>query len=246
MTYFESEAFGRISLSKPSKMPGHSWSLRAGDTCPSAKLTVRDFGRAAICDGCYAKGGMYRMPNVRDAQQRRFDWLVDSMHGDDGDSAILGLVSLIERTGNAEFRVHDSGDFFTPAYVAIWTEVCKRLPDVRFWIPTREWYRDHPLMMARLRELAALPNVALRPSAAVIGDDAPEVEGLDAGTTVAFHDAPPADHWICPATATEKKACDDHGCRKCWDPTVKVAYIAHGRRMTSKATRGVALPVVKS
>lgn len=242
MGHIESEAFGRISLSKPSKMPGHSWSLEAGRTCPASKLTVREHGRAAICDGCYAKGGMYRMPNVKNAQQRRLDWLLDSIEGDDGDTAILGLVSMIEATGDSVFRVHDSGDLFSEAYATVWVEVARRLPHVQFWIPTREHLRER--MLPALRTLASLPNVALRPSAARIGDPAPEVEGLSAGTTVAFHDTLPADHWICPATATEQKACDDHGCRKCWDPTVKVAYVAHGRRMTSKATRGVALPVV--
>ncbi len=233
---------GKISLSKPSKMPGYSWSLPAGKTCPAAKLTVKEFGEAAICSGCYAKTGFYRMANVQDAQSRRLRWILRSLRENGGDEAVEGLTTMIRNTDLALFRVHDSGDLFSDAYIGIWVRVAKALPWVRFWIPTREWVR--PEQHTALAELAQLPNVTLRPSAMAIGHEAPNTFGLDAGTTVSVADL--EGHYTCPSTVKgNPSSCAENDCTMCWNPTVPVTYLVHSAPALEKAGRK-ALPVLAS
>src|SRR6516162_9609523 len=45
----------------------------------------------------------------------------------------------VTRKSEKLFRIHDSGDFFSAAYANAWYEVCRQLPDIRFWAPTRAW-----------------------------------------------------------------------------------------------------------
>ena len=54
-------------ISKTSKMQIKgkkvaSWSLPAGTSCPGAK-------GAEVCEGCYAKKGMYRFPQVKNVRE---------------------------------------------------------------------------------------------------------------------------------------------------------------------------------
>jgi hypothetical protein len=129
------------------------------------------------------------------------------------------------------FRIHDSGDFFNARYAKAWVLVCKALPATRFWAPTRAWQGGvmgalpvfDPLLNT-LRELAALPNVTVRPSALDFGDLPPVVAGLHAGSTADMSDASKA--YQCPA----KRLYDGHcgPCRTCWnDKTVPVNYPKH-------------------
>lgn len=217
-------------LTNPSKMPGRSFSLPAGRACPASKLATQLAGERSTCAGCYAKQGRYRFPNVANAQQYRFDLVLQSLRTDGGQAFVERMVVEIRRNVRANdpyFRIHDSGDLFSEAYVNAWIQICTALPKVYFWCPTREWIR--PEMMPVLQRFAALPNVSLRPSALGINDPAPVIEGLAAGTSVAAE----ADHPLaCPATATAQKHCDDHGCRKCWQKTEEVFYVIHGAQRT--------------
>jgi hypothetical protein len=138
------------------------------------------------------------------------------------------IVAAIEQSGCEYFRVHDSGDMFSSRYAEAWLEVCIRLPHIRFWIPTRCWQQPtgplpilDPLMNA-LRKLAALPNVALRPSALNFGDHAPDITGLHAGSTAQMPDVFRA--YQCPAHH-QGNQCGT--CRACWD--AKDMPISYGR-----------------
>ena len=116
------------------------------------------------------------------------------------------------------FRVHDSGDMFSPAYAMCWLEVIARLPETRFWIPTRTWQQPSgPLpvfdpLLGIMRRIAALPNATVRPSALDFGDYAPSVAGLHAGTSADQPDVMRAGQ--CPARS-QGGHCGD--CRTCWD-----------------------------
>jgi Gene product 88 len=127
------------------------------------------------------------------------------------------------------FRVHDSGDMFSAIYAECWLEICRRMPEVRFWIPTRAWQAPTgPLpvfdpLLAILRKLATLPNVTVRPSALNFGDHAPVVARLHAGSTAAMPDALRA--YQCPAHLQGNR-CGD--CRVCWeDKSTPIAYQKH-------------------
>ena len=236
---------GSGALSQPSKMPGHSFSLPAGPTCPASKLSIKEFGAASTCSMCYAKQGNYRFKYVQIAQQNRFAAVRSSIAENAGQAFVDGMVAEIARVtknrADKVFRIHDSGDFFNTAYVECWVRIAEALPGVRFWAPTREHLR--PVMLPALRRLAALPNVTLRPSAPEVNTPAPEIEGLGPGSAVyALASDVPADHHICPATNSEDHTCDGHGCRRCWMKSGgPVVYMAHGngaRKLLSEAQAG--------
>ena len=209
-------------LTQTSKMPGPSWSLPAHKACPRAN--------GNICNDCYAEKGCYRFRGPKQAQSVRFTWTVECMRTPaDRETWIAYMVDAIRETGCRYFRVHDSGDMFSVAYAECWLEVCKRLPEVLFWIPTRAWQMPAgPLpvfdpLLNTLRKLASLTNVTVRPSALNFGDYAPFVSGLHAGSTAGMTDVFRA--YQCPAKS-QGNQCGD--CRACWDQkTTPIAYQRH-------------------
>lgn len=219
----------RVSLlSDASKMPSLSFSLPAGESCPWAL-----YGENTICGDCYAQKGRYVMANVAHAQSVRFEWVRTCLRTPDGtDQFVWTLTDAIRDARNTYFRVHDSGDFFSPAYVRAWARICRALPDVKFWFPTRTWrVLTHPKASAQLKqewalalaELASLPNVSMRPSALFFNAPAPMVRnlvpGMAAGTTARD------EGFNCPA-ATQGNICGS--CRVCWDsPDTAVSYHRH-------------------
>jgi hypothetical protein len=224
-------------LTRPGKMPGFSFSLPAGVTCPASKIANRLKGPLSICGACYAMSGNYTWPTVRNAQMRRLAWVRAGLaNGHFVRDMIAELARCVDPT-DPHFRVHDSGDLFSIPYAKAWVAICTALPWIKFWIPTREWVR--PLMLPVLQELAALPNVTVRPSALGSEDPAPSIPGLSAGTTVHVEETAIS----CPATATAFKHCDDHGCRRCWSKVGAVSYVAHGRKAPGLNRAVRALPV---
>lgn len=201
-------------LSRPSKMPGPSWSLPAGPACPFMQT-----GRGTICGSCYAKKGQYTAdPKVRAAQWTRFDWARECMKSPAGIDLFVGvMIAAIAVAGDHEYmRVHDSGDLFSASYTRAWTRICAALPRVRFWFPTRSWRAP---WVDAIRELAALPNVTVRPSAIFFGAEPPMIDGLHGGTTAKSFG------YSCPA-AQQDNSCGS--CRQCWtDKTAEISYHAH-------------------
>jgi hypothetical protein len=197
-------------LSTPEKMPGPSWSLPAVQACPYAL-----FGEGTTCGGCYADGrGGYRNRTVLAAQRARYEWTRQLMKTPQGQIEWCKIMrNAIDNTGQGWFRIHDSGDFFSPVYVMAWYRVAASLQDVRFWAPTHSWPAPWVEYLVRLN---SLPNVVVRPSALRIGDEPPFVPGLAAGTTVV------SDGYTCNAPSNDGR-CGD--CRVCWmEPTTDVSY----------------------
>jgi len=211
-------------LSSPSKMPGYSFGLPAHRACPRANGT--------ICDGCYASRGAYSWSNVARAYEARFTWVRECMKTSEGRAEFMRvMVREIAWATRQQpyFRIHDSGDFFSPTYVACWLEIARALPDVRFWAPTRAYQQptragfvilgQDDAILGTLRAMAALPNVTIRPSALNFGDDAPVVDGLAAGSTA------DGAGFQCPAPSQENQ-CGD--CRACWNNKAEsVSYRKH-------------------
>jgi hypothetical protein len=216
-----------VLLTEARKMPCASWSLPARAACPFAF-----YGEGTICGDCYATKGSYaQYPGVRKAQNARFDWVRECLKTPEGtDSFVATMVSTIRRTRNPYFRVHDSGDLFSPAYAWAWVRIVQALPDIRFWFPTRSW---RPLTMTKispdvrigwelaLMALTAESNVTVRPSALFFNSPAPTIPGFAAGSTASDQD----DAITCPASKQDNECRD---CRACWDaPTVAISYRAH-------------------
>ena len=209
---------GVAVLTATSKMPGPSFSLPAGRACPNS--------HGEVCSNCYAQKGCYLYPSVENAQETRFAWVRKLMQSEKGQAEFIRvMVKAIKASQTKYFRGHDSGDFFSLQYLNCWIEICKQLPGISFWFPTREYQSKSPFAivnprMSSLVNLASLPNVTVRPSALDIGAPAPVIDGLHAGSCVAN----PNVHQ-CPAYR-QNGECRD--CRHCWtNKTTAVSYPLH-------------------
>src|SRR5207245_3738499 len=49
------------------------------------------------------------------------------------------ITTLIYRSGDRYFRWHDSGDLQNLDHLGKIIQVCKNLPRIKFWLPTREY-----------------------------------------------------------------------------------------------------------
>lgn len=213
-------------------MSAWSFSLPAGQegSCPMAT-------KDGICGSCYAQMGRYAFPNVLNAQWIRFAWVKRLLADGKQEEFISTMTDAIRRhVDNGFFRVHDSGDLWSPEYVNCWGEICKRLPEVNFWFPTRSWRATNPNWVTALTNLASLPNVSLRPSALEFDEATPVLKGYSAGTAVVTRvDALPTVK-VCPKSLNSSD-CHSVGCRACWSKTGEVAYLVHGhlgRHVASK------------
>jgi len=130
------------------------------------------------------------------------------------------------------FRIHDSGDFlWHKGYFTAWVDITTAFPHVLFWAPTRDY--NTPAFVELVSSISRPANFILRPSSLFIGDPAPSVQGLDAGSTACFLDEPADGRYDrqCPAGkgAGKRHNCHDQNCRLCWkNPDVSVSYAPHG------------------
>ena len=86
-------------------------------TCPMADSCVKF---------CYAKKGAYIWSNVKPAFEKRYqltrtDQFVDAMNAE------------IAKKKPDYVRVHDSGDYYSPAYLKKWIQIAINNPSVRFY-----------------------------------------------------------------------------------------------------------------
>jgi hypothetical protein len=92
------------------------------NTCPKA---------GACAAGCYATMGAYRFSNVAQAFERRLEQTQRA------DFEAL-MISEIKKRGVERLRIHDSGDFYSAAYVQKWLNIMAALPDVSFYAYTKQ------------------------------------------------------------------------------------------------------------
>ena len=208
-------------LTQTTAMPGSSFSLPARRTCPGAVLAAN-----SVCAACYADDRhRYRWRGVQEAQAHRLDWAHRALSTGRFVSVIADLITARR---DRYFRLHDSGDFFSPLYIDAWREVALSLPTVAFWAPTRSWSMagqcrpEGDPLLSSLRQLAALPNVTVRPSALLINEAPPVLPAFAAGSTVTTNRAAVT----CPKAFQTPARCGD--CRRCWDePQLPVIYLKH-------------------
>jgi hypothetical protein len=187
-------------LSAPSKMPGPAYNLPAS-MCLTGQKLVNVPG--SVCAGCYALKGRYRFNNVQQALERR---ATSIMHPD----WIEAMVTLI--SGHEYFRWHDSGDIQSVEHLKKIFEVCKRTPDTKHWMPTRE------ARFLRLMDPDIIPsNLIIRMSSHMI-DQGPVTFWPWTSTVSSVTKT-------CPAQDQGNKC---QSCRACWDRKVaNVTYPKH-------------------
>lgn len=200
-------------LSNPSKMPCYSYNLPARECKTGAKLRKV---AATTCKDCYALKGRYMFPSVQSALYRRLDTITQPEWVD----SMVETISKREKSGY--FRWHDSGDLQSLDHLRNINEVARQLPDVKFWLPTRELsiYSEY------LRHEDPHSNLAVRVSAFKVDFPAPQkLSGKPVlSSTVHTHGNKPEGH-VCPAPK-QGNMCGS--CRACWNPSIKnVSYLKH-------------------
>ena len=194
-------------LSKPSKMPGYSYSIPAEECKVGSKLRKV---KGSICEKCYALKGRYVFSNVKKALRRRFDSLTHPLW-------VEGMAFLINQTGVNVFRHQDSGDLQSLEHLERIAAVCRMTPDVRHWLPTREY----AIVTAYKDKHGAFPdNLNIRLSAYMVDGPLPMGAADRLGVTVSGVTSDPA-KVTCPAY---KQGGVCGSCRACWDKNTKEIY----------------------
>ena len=197
-------------LSNPSKMPCHSWSTPA-KYCKTGKKLALVSG--SICADCYAAKGFYRMPNVKNCLEKRFQ----SLSHPEWVSAMTMAISGSE--GSGFFRWHDSGDIQSLEHLEKIVQVAKNLPTIQFWIPTREY----SFVSDYLKKHGAFPsNLTVRLSAYMVDGQPPVALANRLGLTTS---GVATTGFTCPANTQGNKCLS---CRACWDKNVNnINYKKH-------------------
>lgn len=198
------------TLSAPSKMPGHAYSIPAF-RCKVGSLLRKVKG--SICSKCYALKGRYVFQNVIDAMEKRFNSLTHPLWVE----AMTFLINKKEKSGF--FRWHDSGDLQDVGHLSKIVEVAKNLPHIKFWLPTREY----AIVSDYLEAFKTLPeNLCIRLSAYMIDGKTPDSVAQRLGVQVS---GVTKEGFTCPAPK-QNNSCGD--CRACWDRSVYcVSYKQH-------------------
>lgn len=209
-------------LSNASKLPkktrtgcnistGSSFSTSAYDCRTGSKLRKVP---GSVCSTCYACKGRQNFPQNQKAYRNR-----TALYLANPEAWTANLATAIEP--DTDFRFFDSGDITDYAMLRAIVKVAELRPDVRFWLPTKE-YAD--VMRLRAEGVAIPSNLCIRLSVPMLDSDVPEY-----GTrSIVYRKASdvPANAHICECSKGIRTECGD--CRACWDSAVEVVcYLAH-------------------
>ena len=197
------------SLSNPSKMPCHGYSIPAVYCKVGQKMRSI---KGSICSVCYAMKGRYVFKSVRAAMEQRFA----SLQSDRWTSVLTWLINRKEKSGF--FRWHDSGDIQSVGHLAKIAEIAKNLPHITFWLPTREYAMVEQYMATYEKP----KNLTIRLSALMIDGPAPDAIAKRLGLPVS---GVSKTSFTCPAPQ-QNNECKD--CRACWNPEIySISYRKH-------------------
>lgn len=221
------------SIGFPSKMPGTSYGISA-HACIAGKRLAEIPG--SICSDCYALRDKMSWPKVQKAFANRLMGISDIRWADAMVVLLLHLHSEPERRidlglrgkklarAGTRYRMnpmgyhrwHDSGDLQSVEHLEKIVEVCRRTPNIKHWLPTRE------LSILRAWNGEIPDNLTIRVSATMI-DGAPP-QGWPNTSTV-HTKKPAAGAHECPAYRQEHEC---KNCRACWSREVPVvSYLKH-------------------
>ena len=198
------------SLGKPSKMPGFAYGISAFNCITGSKLANV---KGSVCEGCYARKANYKYPSVMIAHQKR--------------EANLGsaewqqaMILQISKSGTEYFRWHDSGDLQSTGHLKAIVNIALALPQVKFWLPTKE---KGMLATAKRAGLVIPNNLTIRLSAAMIDSEA--VNANLTGNVSLVQDKAQLSGFHCKASEQNGK-CED--CRACWNKDIQtIVYFKH-------------------
>lgn len=197
-------------LGTPSKMPAYSWSISARKCLTGAKLR-KVVG--SVCHRCYAFRGNYNFHCVVDAQERRLNAIGNPQW-------VEAMVIAIAGTNNSNyFRWFDSGDLQSVKMLENICEIARRLPKVKFWLPTKEY----KIVSEYVQGGGVIPkNLNIRLSAYIVNGELPSELAKRLGCTTSG--VVTDDSVTCPSSKQGNKCLD---CRKCWNR--KVENVNYGK-----------------
>jgi hypothetical protein len=109
------------------KMSLPTFSLPARQTCP---------GCTTQCAAkCYARKAEIAYPGVLPSRKR--NWLATKQS-----AFVTGMIAIVKRKGKKWFRIHESGDFYSQAYLEKWVEIVAACPEVKFLAFTKSFHLD--------------------------------------------------------------------------------------------------------
>ncbi len=138
-----------------------SFSLAAVATCP---------GATAVCmKHCYARGGLFGLPSVRDNRRRCYE-------ASKAKTFVADMTALLRENFVELMRLHVEGDFYAASYVKKWTKIAAANRKTTFLAYTRSW--RVPGMIPALAEFGRTPNVRLWFSADAETGQPPRLDGV--------------------------------------------------------------------
>jgi len=198
------------SLGAPSKMPGFAYGISAFNCKTGSKLAQV---KGSVCEGCYARKANYKYPSVVLAHAKREANLASPQWID-------SMILQIQRADTDYFRWHDSGDLQSTGHLKAIVQIAYALPNVKFWLPTKE---KGILATAKRAGLVIPDNLTIRLSAAMVDSEAVNRELT--GNVSLVQDKVELSGFHCKAPSQQGK-CED--CRACWNKSIQtIVYFKH-------------------
>jgi hypothetical protein len=124
------------------------FSLPAGKTCPGALhcksfAVVNDNGKRSIVDGketifrCFAASSEVQYDAVFNNRADNMQQIVDALQNGTAVDLINDSIQIHRTKSIKLVRIHESGDFFSGAYLDAWIQVAERNPDLKFYAYTK-------------------------------------------------------------------------------------------------------------
>lgn len=120
-------------------------------TLPAFVVKLRDGRKINVCPNagicaklCYARNGTYLFPEVRQAHERNLRLVLDHLPAWE---RRLSLELQHRRYRGKHVRIHDSGDFFSDAYLEAWLRIIALSPWATFYAYTKEVSRFKRLVL---------------------------------------------------------------------------------------------------
>jgi hypothetical protein len=123
-------------------------------TCGIFNLPVSSC--AHQCPGCYAAKPEKRFPAVKVSRDRNYQASLSPFFAQD-------IIEEIKKSKVIDFRIHESGDFYSQEYIDTWKTVALLSPQVKFYFYTKNAARYD------FKSFISLPNVNMVDSITPLG-----------------------------------------------------------------------------
>lgn len=198
--------------SKPSKITPH---LAMGFNARFCKLGSRlKKVQGSTCHSCYALKGRFKIPNVAEANDKRFDIQMKAV--DDLNFREKYLKAWVVILKNEKyFRIFDTGDLQSIEHLELFVELAQQNAHVKFWMATREY------KIVNSYQGNVPDNLVIRLSALMVNKRPPKTNY----PTSTVHTGETVYGFKCTAPENQNM-CGD--CTACWNNEVKnVSYKIH-------------------